>query len=164
MNIWRLIPSHDDPAGVAKWSRRNGIIAIGWGQMGNLNLLPFQTEAELRQIVAEAHPSYTTNSQVNGGRSLWRFHHDMQVGDLVILSAKGSRKVTMRVIGDYYFVNMGEDPTHYYEHRRKAEVVSIDPDRLWYATNRAAAGEGIYGTLVRCDRKLTVPEVEALTD
>ena len=130
MNIWRLIPHHERPADFAGWSSRNGTIAIGWGLMGDLRQHRFHNEDELKRLVTHAHPTYSANSRANGGRSLWRFYDQMQVGDLVIISASGSRKQTMRVTGEYCFVNLGDDPSHYYEHRRKAEVVPIDPNLL----------------------------------
>ncbi len=164
MNIWRLIPHHEQPAEFAEWSRSNGVLAIGWGLMGDLRQHHFRDEAELKQLTARTHPGYSTNSWVNGGRSLWRFYSEMQIGDLVIISASGSRKLTMRVTGNYYFVNLGDDPSHYYEHRRNAEVVPIDPNLLWQAANRVAPGEGIYTTLVRCARPLTEAEINALAD
>lgn len=165
MNIWRLMSNHvpERTAEFAEWSRRKGQLAIGWGQMGDLSKLSFHNEAELKHLVFGTHPSNTSNSCANGGRSLWRFYNDMQIGDLVIISASGSRKQTMHVTGDYYYVNNGDDLSHYYEHRRKAEVVPIDPNLLWQAVNRVAPGEGIYGTLVRCDRSLTEAEVSKLT-
>ncbi len=162
MNIWRLIPHHERPAEFAEWSRNNKVIAVGWGQMGDLRRQSFRDEGELKLLTARTHPGYTTNSWVNGGRSLWRLYNDVQIGDLVIISASGSRKLTMRVTGDYYFTN--DDASHYYEHRRKAAVVPINPNHLWRAANRVAPGEGIYGTLVRCARTLTEAEVNAITD
>ncbi len=164
MNIWRLIPHHIDPAKYAEWSRNKGTIAIGWGQMGDLRNHVFHDVNGLKQITARAHSTYPTNSKVNGGNSLWRLYHEMQKGDLVIISAKGSRKLTMRVTGDYYFVGTLDDPSHYYEHRRKAEVVLIDPNRLWHIAGGAAPGEGKYSTLIRCANALAEAEADALTD
>ena len=164
MNIWRLIPYHvkDRAAELAEWSRRNETIAIGWGGTDDLGKQRFSSEAEMKRIVADAHPDFVPNSKVNGGKSLWRFYKEMQIGDLIIISAAGSRKQTMRVTGDYYYAH--DDPYHHYEHRRKAEVVPIDANILWHAANKVAPGEGIYTTLVRCDRRLTQADVIALTD
>lgn len=164
MNVWRLIPHHEDAAKFSEWSRRQGVLAIGWGRMGDLTQYDVQNESEMKQLVADAHPEYSPGSKAHGGRSLWRFRNVMQVGDLVIISASGSRKQTMRVTGDYYFVRLGDDPSHYYEHRRKAEVVPIDPNRLWQAVDRVATGEGVYSTLVRCTRSLTAEEANALAN
>ena len=165
MNIWRLMSYHvpEHTAEYAEWSRYNGIIAIGWGEMGDLRKLSLRNENQIKQLI-RTHSNNTPNSCSNGGRSLWRFYQEMQIGDLVILSANGSRKLTMRVTGDYYYMNNGADPSHSYEHRRKAEVVPIDPNLLWQAVNRVAPGEGIYGTLVRCDRSLNEAEVKRLID
>ena len=164
MNIWRLIPYHvrDRAPELAEWSRKNGVLAIGWGQMGELEQYSVRSETQMKRLVADNHPDYPTNSKVNGGRSLWRFYHEMQVGDLVIVSASGSRRQTMRVTGEYYFVPLGEDTSHYYEHRRKAEAVRIDPDHLWKLSGGAAPGEGIYSTLVRCGRGITEAEFNTL--
>jgi len=162
MNVWRLIAHHEHPTEVAEWSRREGVIAIGWGWMGDLRQQVFYTEAELKQIVAERHAGFSVNSRVNGGRSLWRLYHDMQIGDLVIISASGSRVLTMRVTGGYYFV--GDEAPKYYEHRRKAEVVPIDPNRLWQIAGKAAPGEGVYTTLIRCANPLSDAEFDALVD
>lgn len=164
MNIWRLIPHHEDSARFAEWSRRQGVLAIGWGRMGDLSRYDVHNETEMKRLVADAHSDFSPGSKANGGRSLWRFYNVMQVGDLVIISASGSRRQTMRVTGDYYFVKPGDDPSHYYEHRRQAEVVPIDPNRLWQAVDRVAGGEGVYSTLVRCTRSLTEAEADALTD
>ena len=130
--------------------------------MGDLRRQVFYSEAELKQIVSDRHPGYSASSRANGGRSLWRLYHEMQIGDLVIISASGSRKLTMRVTGDYYFTNA--DATHYYEHRRKAEAVPIDPNILWQAANGRAPGEGVFTALIRCERTLSEAEVNALTD
>ena len=166
MNVWRLISFHMPEHSVhfADWMRKNGTLAIGWGGMGDLNKQEFLNEEQLKWILKSTHPNNSPGSCANGGRSLWRFHHEMEIGDLVIISASGSREHTMRVTGDYYYVNNGDDPSHGYEHRRKAEVVRNDPNHLWQTVNKVAQGEGVYSTLVRCDRKLTEAEVVKLTD
>lgn len=157
MNIWRLVAHHERPEEVAEWSRRERTIAIGWGGTGDLNLNNFQNEGELKKIVAIKHPKSTNSS--NGGRSLWRLYDELQIGDLVILSASSSRVATMRVTSDYFFV--GDEP-NYYEHRRRAEVVPIDPNKLWQIAGKAAPGEGVYSTLIRCAKSLGDAEYNAL--
>lgn len=166
VNVWRLIPYHrkERAAEFAEWIRREGTLAIGWGGIADLSQLHFRDEAQLRRLVAEACPGNTPNSRANEGRSLWRFYSQMQIGDLVIVSASGTRTQTMRVTGGYYYVNNADDPTHHYEHRRRAEVVPIDPNRLWHVTGGAAQGEGIYSTLVRCGQPLSEAEVNLLSD
>lgn len=161
MNIWRLITHHEQGEEVAKWSGREGAIAIGFGGTGDLNKQHFRNASELTQIIAAHHPHASVSNYVNGGRSLWRLYREMQQGDLVILSAgSAGRVLTMRVNGGYYFV--GDEYPPYYEHRRKAEAVPIDPNRLWQLSGGAAEGESIRRTLIRCARTLTETEYQAL--
>ncbi len=158
MNIWRLIAHHERPAEMAEWSRRQGVIAIGWGGTDDLHQQHFRNEAGLKRLVAETHTGSSVSNCVNGGCSLWRLYNDMKRGDLVIVSASGWRALTMRVTGDYYFV--GDDPLNSYEHRRRAEVVAIDPNHLWQLSGGMAPGENIRRTLIRCARTVTETELE----
>lgn len=155
VNVWRLITHHERAAEMAEWSRREGVIAVGWGGTGDLRQRGFHDQEELTRIVGDAHSPISVSSRVHGGRSLWRLYAEMRPGDLVILSIGGARVLTMRVTGDYYFVE-GEYP--YYEHRRKAEATPIDPNLLWQLSGGAAPGEPIRSTLIRCARAL--PEAE----
>lgn len=166
MNIWRLISHHEDPVEYAEWIVNRGVIAIGWGGTGDLSSdsISFSTAAELRRHVEGAHFGSAVSNWVNGGNSLWRLCREVKKGDLVIISARGSRKSTVRITGDYYYVNNGDDSSHTYEHRRKVEVVPINPNILWQATGGIAPGEGKRSTLVRCARALTDAEANALMD
>ncbi len=83
----------------------------------------------------------------------------MQIGDLVILNTNKPALV-MQVIGDYFFQD-GEYPP-YYQNRRKAHAVQVDPNLLWQRSGRAAKGQSIYSTLVRCANRLDNAEYEAL--
>lgn len=161
MNIWKLIPHRDYPSEATAWIQREGIIAIGWGGIGDLAEHDFQNEAELTQIIKETYPGIKNSS--NGGKSLWRLSHMMQKGDLVIISANKSRIVTMRVTGDYYYLWAGGgDTATSYEHRRRAEVTTIDPNQLWQAADKTALGEGKYSTLVRCTNSLSDADIHAM--
>ena len=162
MNIWRLIANNWHPMEMAEWSRREGAIAVGWGGIGDLRKRRFGSEAELKQLTANNNLGGNVSNWVNGGGSLWRLHSEMQIGDLVIISASIRRVLTMRVTGDYYFVD--NDPSNSYEHRRKAEVVLIDPNGLWQFSGGMATGENIRRALIRCARTLTEEEYNALSD
>ncbi len=147
MKVWRLMAHHEFPERAAQWSQREGVLAIGWGETGDLNKQRFSTQDDLVQIVKRSH----SNSS-NGGRSLWRLHQEIGIGDSVILSANGRRVAVFRVTSEYSYVG-GEYPI-YYEHRRKAELLPIDPDRLWHLAGGMASGQSVYQTLVCCDRSL----------
>lgn len=86
-----------------------------------------------------------------GGPSLWRFYHEMSIGDLVILSDGRSRRVVMRVTGPYEWTqNSLPAPGDYY-HQRSAELSDEDPNGLWEHCGREAQGENIRWTLLRCN-------------
>ena len=163
MTIWRLITYHYGPqaAEMTQASQRNEVIAVGHKNVGDLNNLNFRDASELTQIIADKHTDATMSNCVNGGRSLWRLHREMQTGDLVILSeGRGKRVATMRVTGEYFFLD--DESAPYYEHRRKAEEVPINPNQLWQVAGKAAEGEGTRRTLIRCAKPLTEDEFDAL--
>ena len=160
MNIWRLMahhqPEHYDE--VIRWSRVNGTIAIGWGRVGDLNERCPQNERHLSTLVKEAYRQWNDNG-VYGGRSLWRLHNDIQIGDLVILNTK-RRQLTMQVTGDYYYAD--DDFPYDYRHRRKAQSLPINPDWLWKRSGGMAPGENVFWTLFRCENTISEAELKEL--
>ncbi len=159
MNIWRLITHHEQPEEVVQWSREKGRIAIGWGLVGDLSL--YSSPKEIADAIKQFHPK--RDNAGLGGPSLWHFYHDMQIGDLVILSTgkNGGRRLVMRVQGPYEYVRKEEERPLYkayrddpsYHHQRGASVTSYDPNELWEkAGAKEARGDNIRWTLIRCLR------------
>ena len=84
------------------------------------------------------------------------FVHEMKVGDLVILSANGSRQCVVQVTGEYDFHPVSNED-HDYAHRRPAKLVDIDPNDLWVrAGGMASPGQHVYMTLIKCARQVEV--------
>ena len=161
MNIWRLKIHHDPEQydQVLRWSKAEGVIAISWGDTGDLRDLAAGEAKDIAKHLAVVSPWRSGSNRNNAGHSLWRLYSEMQIGDVVILNSN-HREVTMRVAGDYFFQD-GEYPR--YEHRRKAEALSIDPNRLWQLSGGAAAGQSIYSTLVRCGDGVTETALNKIT-
>jgi len=161
MNIWRLMAHHQPERyeATVNWSRTNGVIAIGAGGVGDLRHTPCRNEHELFRVKLHNDPNATPSYASSICRSLWRFRHQMQVGDLVILTTD-HRALVMRVTGDYFFVD--PLPPFYYEHRRKAEPIPVDPNRLWALSGGVAAGENVRRTLFRCENEINEDELKAL--
>lgn len=161
MNIWRLKIHHDPNQydQVLHWSETQRMIAIGWGDTGDLRNLAPREPQDIARHLAVVSPDRTTSSRSNAGNSLWRLYSEMRIDDLVILNSN-HREKTMRVRGNYFFKD-GEYPP-YYEHRRKAEALPVDPNRLWHRSGGAAAGQSIYSTLVRCANGITEAELREL--
>ncbi len=85
-SVWRLIAHHSDSAGVVDLIRKTGQIRIGWGDTGDLSQSPYRSARDVSHAIWLAYPG-STNFRL-GGSSLWRFYHEMQIGDLVVVSSK----------------------------------------------------------------------------
>jgi len=81
----------------------NGIVAVGWPEMGDLGSLEPTTEAfksKLSSVSPQAKPG---GIPVNAGQ-LFRFVHEMQDGDLIVYAAKLERVVHIgEVSGPYHY-------------------------------------------------------------
>ena len=92
----------------SKWDEfyRDGIIAIGWGQIGDLNA--FSTKDEMKKKMKQCYSEEL--SYKNSAHATWQFVHQMKPGDIVF-AKKGSSKVIGRgvVTSDYqYDSNRGD--------------------------------------------------------
>lgn len=78
-------------------------IAIGWPKMGDLSEFPPNREA-FKIRLAEVYPETKPGAvPVNAGQ-LFRFVHEMKVGDLVIYPSRESNKIHIgKVIGEYQY-------------------------------------------------------------
>lgn len=83
MKVWRLITHHADPGGALDWCWRNRRIAIGWGQIGNIDVEGYNSASEIADAITQHYPN---DAGSGGGPSLWNFYKKMQKDDLVILS------------------------------------------------------------------------------
>lgn len=64
----------------------------------------------------------------------------------------------MRVGGPYHFVREEQQPpAEGYQHQRDAELLELDPDKLWARAGGMADGCDRYCPLVRCRKD--VPEI-----
>ena len=100
------------------------VVALGWEHMPDLTtLLP--TREAFKAAIAEAYPEAKPGAIPNWAGQLFRFVHEMVVGDLVIYPSKHDRRVHIgRVAGGYFY---SPAPGDDYAHRRKVEWVSSHP-------------------------------------
>ena len=81
---------------------KKGFIGLGWAKIGSLALLSPDRES-FKARVAEVYPDRLSAVPVNAGQ-LFRFVHEMKVGDLVAYPSKRDRQVHLgRVAGDYQY-------------------------------------------------------------
>lgn len=92
----------------SKWDEfyRDGIIAIGWGEIGDLN--EFSNKDQMKKKMKQCYSEEL--SYKNSAHATWQFVHQMKPGDIVF-AKKGSSKVIGRgvVTSDYqYDSNRGD--------------------------------------------------------
>jgi len=107
---------------------KEGFIAIGWVEMGDLSILEPDRKA-FKARVEEAYPNAKSGSiPVNAGQ-MFRFVHEMKEGDIVVYPSKKDRHVHLgRVEGPYQY-NPGLEP-RYPNHRPVEWLRSIPRTKL----------------------------------
>lgn len=84
------------------------VVAIGWPEVGNLGLLSPDREA-FKAKVSAAYPGAKAGAIPNNAGQLFRFVHEMKVGDLVIYPSKSDRKIHIgKITGAYQYDPSGE--------------------------------------------------------
>ena len=148
MNIYRLIVHHTDKPAAIKWTRDNKRIAIGWGKVGDV--AAYGSKAEIKSAIKTHYTPMHRDNSSSGSESLWSFCHDVQIGDLVILSGDKSRELVVKVVGDYEFVPDFTELFGEYNNQRKIEITEYGGDKLWELAGGLEAGVSRYRTLVKC--------------
>jgi len=100
----------------------NGVVAIGWNRLPDLSKI--KTRAELKDLYNSTYEGASQNAVVNMVSQIWRFMHDIQVGDLVALPMKSQPSVAIgKIEGDYEFKELAPNVKHI----RKAKWLKILP-------------------------------------
>lgn len=78
-------------------------IAIGWKDMGDLRLIPASRE-DFKTKYFETYPDAKKGSVPTSSGMLYRFCHEVQIGDYVIYPSKSDRMINIgEVTGDYVY-------------------------------------------------------------
>ncbi len=95
---WSFAPGHN--ASYWNFMRDQGVMAIGWGAIGDLS--QYQSKTAIRDAIKERYDR--KNSPSNDALATWQFANEIQVGD-VIYAKRGNRTVIARgiVTSDYRF-------------------------------------------------------------
>lgn len=82
----------------------DGYIAIGWSDMGDLSKIQADREAFKAKLSA-AYPGKKKGAIPVDAGTLYRFTHEMAIGDIVIYPSKNDRMVNIgEIAGEYQFV------------------------------------------------------------
>lgn len=92
-----------------------GYVAIGWPDLGDLRQYP-DREA-LKAALAKIYPDKKAGSRPVDAGILYRFGHEMKLGDLVVYPSKHDRMVNIgHIKGD--LEHLADDPHNYPNHRK----------------------------------------------
>ena len=82
---------------------KHNLVAIGWSQVGDLSQLPRDREA-FKQAVAATYPGIKPGAIPNNAGQLYRFVHEMQIGDYVAYPSKSDKQIHLgRITGNYQY-------------------------------------------------------------
>ena len=157
MVVWRLVTHHKDPERLLAWAKSEGRIAVGWNGLGDLR--DYGSEEEIRRAVRET----GNRNWPFSGRQLLGFRDEMNVSDLVILSAGGVRRAVMQVKGGYDHAGPLDGDDRAYSHQRRATLTDLNADEAWRAAGGLADGQNVRWTLVRCARQVTLADGRLVT-
>jgi restriction system protein len=103
---------------------KNNVVALGWARLGDLSKLPGTREA-FKKHYSEGYPDASGGTIPTSAGQLFRFVHEMKLGDLVCYPAKSERVIHIgRITGAYIF-----DPSDMpgYPHRRSVQWLKVVP-------------------------------------
>ena len=99
------------------------IIAIGWSEMGDLSQLP-PSRDEFKERFLKTYPNGKKGAVATSAGMLFRFVHEVQIGDYIVFPSKSDRKINLGVIeGPYYH----DDQPAIYPNRRKVRWLKSLP-------------------------------------
>lgn len=96
---------------------RRGVIAIGRKNMGDLSLIQADRDS-FKEKYAETYPNAKKGSVATGAGMLYRFAHEVEIGDYVVFPSKIDRQINIGVIeGGYEYHPEAAE----YVHQRKVK-------------------------------------------
>ncbi len=110
-------------------------IYLTWGGLDH-DLSEVASKADLSTLLREVYPDMGAVKLANHTGQLWRFVHEMQISDWVIVPDKITRSINIaEITGDYTFVPDGPDPYfHFHSVRWVGNDIprtNFDPDLLY---------------------------------
>lgn len=80
------------------------VIAIGWKDMGNLSQIRADRDA-FKEKYIEIYPDAKRGSIATSAGMLYRFAHEVEIGDYVVFPSKINRQINIGVIESEYEYN-----------------------------------------------------------
>ena len=86
---------------------KNDVIAIGWSDMGDLGFFVANRDA-FKEKYTQIYPDAKKGSIATGAGMLYRFCHEIQVGDYVVFPSKSNREVNIGVVESEYIYDSNQ--------------------------------------------------------
>ena len=148
MRRWRMMAFHgrDRSDQMHEALRGAGLIAIGWGEVGDLRRMGPVDEEGVLESVRELSLDMGPSNSRNGARSLLRLFREIRVGDQVRVHSRLGKDV-FEITGEYYWEQGRLGPSTDYWHRRRARLLhSHEIGRPW--GRRVPHGGSVYETII----------------
>lgn len=93
----------------------NDVIAIGWKNIGDLSKIDVSRDA-FRAKYENTYPDVKKGSIATGADMLYRFIHEVQIGDYIVYPSKIDRQINIGMVeGEYTYV---DNATEYVQQRK----------------------------------------------
>lgn len=103
------------------------VVAIGWKEMGDLRTINADRDS-FKIKYTETYPDAKKGSIPTSSGMLFRFIHEMQIGDYIVFPSKTDRMINIGTVdGDYEYV----ETAHEYVQQRKVKWVKHIPRTLF---------------------------------
>lgn len=110
---------------------KENVIAIGWAVMGDLSKITPDREA-FRKKMYECYPEASKQSIATNTGQIYRFAHEMQVGDYIVFPSKNDRMINIGIIeSDYFYYPNALNNIFDYVNRRKVKWIKHLPRTLF---------------------------------
>lgn len=87
----------------------NNVIAIGWKDFGDLSKIADSREA-FKDHYAKAYPDAKKGSIATGAGMLYRFIHEIQIGDYIVYPSKINREINIGTVeGEYTYIESASE-------------------------------------------------------
>ena len=147
MQVWRLVAHHNESKKALELMKEVGRIAIGWSTVGDLINLSPNSQTDISSYLKSIEPDVP--NAMMAGPSLWNLYTEVEVGDQVIVTARGKRECVFEITGPYVFDS--ENSILGYSHHRPAALTDINPEQLWKSSgSNVDKGQNVRWTLARC--------------
>lgn len=109
MSLWLVRAGQH--GGQEQTALNENVVTIGWNEFSDLSSL--KTRNDLTKIYREVYPDFNNHRAGNEIGQIWRFVHDIQVGDLVALPLKTESSIAIgKVEGNYEYRKLTEEVLH----------------------------------------------------